>query len=163
MAAPSWAANQGNSNNQGQNEDQNPKLCKPGAYPGVLLSQKGQAFKNATACAAYVENNGLLVGVNAVFGPVEEPVPGFREFSATLSGFGLKPNSLALVYGKYQPSGVTVGGNTQVPVGGNGKVSLIETGPCEIKPFGKVGSLVTEATTAAGSVFILEFPGPSGC
>ena len=38
MAAPSWAAEGGNSANA--------KLCQPGGYPGALLAQDGSAFKN---------------------------------------------------------------------------------------------------------------------
>ena len=52
MAAPSGAANEGNSANA--------KLCQPGGYPGVLFNQQGEVFKNARACTKYAAKGGRL-------------------------------------------------------------------------------------------------------
>jgi hypothetical protein len=139
-AAPSWAA--GNSAN---------------AAPGALLAQDGSAFKNAGGCTRYGAQGGQIAGVSAV----AEPASG-GGFFASFSGFGLKPNSRVFVGARYQPSGVSVG-SPVVEVGSNGEFSESETKPCEEGMRGRVGSLVIEATTAAGSVFLREFPAPTGC
>jgi hypothetical protein len=158
MAAPSWAANQGNSNNQGNNENNNPRLCTPGAYPGVLLNQKGAAFKSATACAQYVENNGRLIGVNAVAGPMHDV--GILVFEVTYSGFGLKPGSEALGCAKYStgPTANCLFAHADA----TGTFSGTESATC-LGFGGTVSSLLIQATTASGTVFQQEFPPPSGC
>jgi hypothetical protein len=137
----------------------NPALCLKGrlGYPGVLLTQEGTAFKNFVHCLVYAGAGGQLVGVDAVAEPASG---GF--LNASYSGFGLKPNSRMFLGARYQPSGVSEG-NGFVQVGGNGEFSVSLTLTCEYPPFGTVGALDLEAETAAGTVFLREFPGPTGC
>jgi hypothetical protein len=153
MAAPSWAA-KGNSANA--------KLCEAGGYPGVLLAQDGSAFKNEGKCTSYAAKGGQLAGVNGVAEGVTEPFPGFRVWTATFSGFGLKPGSEAFGGFRYEPSGVSDG--RIVTVNSEGTFSATAEQPCEIEPFGTAtGNMAMEATTAAGTVFVREFVRPSGC
>jgi hypothetical protein len=152
MAAPSWAAKGGNSANA--------KLCETGGYPGVLLAQDGSSFKNEGQCTKYAAKGGQLAGVNGVPGPVEEPF-GFREWTATFSGFGLKPGSTTFAGYRYEPSFVSNGGFAEVNSEGTFTAPISEA--CE-QSFGTAtGPMVIEATTAAGTVFIREFSRPSGC
>jgi hypothetical protein len=146
MAAPSWAKG-GNSTAS--------KLCEPAGYPGVLLNQQAEAFKNEGACTSYASKGGQLAGVNAVGGPAS---PG--EFEVTSSGFGLKPGSTVFFGARYQPSGTSKG--RSLTVAGDGTFSNGVTEPCEANG-SKVGSLVVQGDTAAGTGFVREFAPPSGC
>jgi hypothetical protein len=149
-ATPSWAAKAGNSANAA--------LCEPGGYPGVLLAQDGSAFKNAGQCTSYGAHGGKIAGVNMVAGLVSGGM-----FTATYSGFGLKPNSPVFLGVRYQPSGFSSGTLLVEEVGGNGTFSAEESLACERAALGKVGSMVVAAETAAGAVFVRAFPPPSGC
>jgi hypothetical protein len=148
-AAPSWAANPGNSSK--------PTLCLKGRYPGVLLSQQGAAFKGPVQCIIYVARGGQLAGVNAIASPAAEEL-----WTSSFSGFGLKPGSEALVVARYQPSGVTLI-TAEEFVGGNGEFSGSVPDNICFSLFGEASGIVIEATTAAGTVFQREFPGPTGC
>jgi hypothetical protein len=152
-AAPSSAAEGGKSAHA--------QLCLKRAYPGVLLSQEGAAFKNPADCIMYVDAGGRLAGVNAVAQPAFELFPGVREFEATYSGFGLKPGSRVTVAARYEPTGRFAGEFEEVFVTGEVSRSLRE--PCELEGLGKVGTVALAATTAAGTEFVREFPGPTGC
>jgi hypothetical protein len=106
-----------------------------------------------------------IAGVNVVTGPVEEPAPGQRAFIATFSGFGLKPPD-AIFVPRYGPDEeLDLFELVVIGIGGNGEGSGSTHFPCEVEPevFGKLDSLVAQATTAAGSLFQREFPPPSGC
>jgi hypothetical protein len=150
VAAPSWAA-------KGENEA-NAALCEPGGYPGVLLAQDGSAFKNAGKCTSYAAKGGQIAGVDAVSQPASE-----GEFKTTYSGFGLRPGSTVFLGARYQPSGISKGEVLEEGVGSNGTFVEKESNLCHEPSLGNVGSVVVEAETAAGHVFIREFPIPSGC
>jgi hypothetical protein len=151
--APSWAAKGGNSGNAA--------LCKPGGYPGALLNGHGEAFKNAGQCTK-AGAHGELVGVDAV----AEPAVG-GQFAATYSGFGIKPGSEVFRGARYQPSGESLGPPGAPEVGANGQFLESTQIPCEAtflgQFLGKVSSVDIEAETAAGTVFVREFPPPTGC
>jgi hypothetical protein len=152
MAAPSWAAKGGNSANA--------KLCEAGGYPGVLLNGHGESFKNEGQCTK-AGAKGELAGVNAVAGPAVGFGGGtFRFFPASYSGFGLKPGTRACpgaIYGRVRTCFPEV-------VNSDGTFSFSATLPCELEPeSGKVGSVVVDGTTAAGTLFARKFPPPSGC
>lgn len=150
MAAPSWAAQGGNSANA--------ELCH-GGYPGVLLGQDGSAFKNAGKCTSYGAKGGQFAGVNAVVGPIE-----FGLFEVTYSGFGLKPGTEVLGCGTYSPSGELVCIEPAPPVvAADGTFSEFEGLPCKLLNGSKVSGLFVEATTASGVLFKREFPPPAGC
>jgi hypothetical protein len=147
MAAPSWAA-KGNSANA--------KLCEAGGYPGALLAQDGSAFKNEGKCTSYAAKGGQIAGVNGVSLGATGGV-----WTATFSGFGLKPGSTTFAGYRYEASFISNGGFAEVNSEGTFTESISEG--CE-KPFGTAtGPMVIEATTAAGTVFIREFARPSGC
>jgi len=150
-AAPSWAAKGGNSANAA--------LCEPGGYPGVLLAQDGNAFKNSGKCTSYGAQGGKIAGVNAVAGSVEA---GF--FEAKYSGFGLKPETLVFACGTYSPVAVTE--CAEAEVAGDGTFSVREEFPCIVFTIGsrnEVSNLFVQATTAAGVPFTRIFPPPAGC
>jgi hypothetical protein len=149
MAAPSLAAKGGNAANAA--------LCQAGGYPGVLLAQDGTAFKNEGKCTSYGAKGGQIAGVNETAGAAEGGL-----FPISASGFGLKPGSAFFIGGRYQPSGISFGGSLEVA----GDGTFFFSGgllPCEVVPYGKVGTVDLEAETADGHVFIREFPGPTGC
>jgi hypothetical protein len=158
MAAPSGAANEGNSANA--------KLCQPGGYPGVLFNQQGEVFKNARACTKYAAKGGRLAGVSAV----AEPASGGR-FNVNCSGFGLKPNGFAECGARWEEPGFYIeeyaSGQTVVA---NGTWSASGDFPCEREIAAgngqkRVTSLVVNALAAAqGFVEVRpRFPPPTGC
>jgi hypothetical protein len=83
-------------------------------------------------------------------------------FNASYSGFGLKPGSTFFVGARYEPSGGS-SGLAGFTVGGDGTFSQGAHLACEDPLLGKVSVLLVEAVTAAGTTFVREFPGPTGC
>jgi hypothetical protein len=149
MAAPSWAAKGGNSANA--------KLCQPGGYPGVLLNQLAETFKNEGACTKYAAKGGQIVGVNAV----AEPPSGGR-FNATYSGFGLKPGTFASACVSYPTLGSDCIPFPEVESDGTFSAGPEGEFPCNFEG-SKPAFLLVQAETAVGVLFTRDFPPPSGC
>lgn len=139
----------------------NAKLCQAGGYPGALLAQDGSAFKNEGKCTSYAARGGTIAGVDAF----AEPAVG-GEFTASFSGFGLKPGRhkglACLVYGGPSGEGLCIV-EPEPEVASDGTFSAVEPGALCTSIGKKISSLRVEAETAAGAFFIREFPPPSGC
>jgi hypothetical protein len=149
-ASPGWAA-------PGSRE--NAKLCKPGAYPGMLFAQDGGAFRNAKACVRYVKKGGQLGGVDAV---AELPVEG--SFSETCTGFGLEPSTATRILEAFCGATYSNGDSTGQygPEEADGTWAVSTNLPCTLGG-GQVVSLGVLASDLEGSTVEREFPPPSGC
>jgi hypothetical protein len=143
-AAPSWA---------GGGNSANAALCEEGGYSGVLLAQNASAFKNAGECTSYGAQGGQIAGVNAVV----EPQQRGSIFAVTYSGFGLKPNSTAVLGVRYGSGPFEAA--FRPPVGETGEFSFKVVFGCA-GVNGRVAAVGLEATTKAGSRFLREFPPP---
>jgi hypothetical protein len=147
-AAPSWAANEGNSANA--------KLCQPGGYPGVLFNQQGQGFKNAGACTKYAAKGGLIAGADVV----TEPAVG-GTFNETCSGFGLAPSIYETVcFAVYGNGAFETSGEKNAA---NGTASVSVTFPCTNEGSKVTGLGIVVFTTLGQDVELFPFPPPSGC